>query len=1207
MIYLASNYFVAQSTDNRLTNIKNSDFPVFEIVNETSIAITAIKLNLSTAVDTGEQDAMTAADTLYQNIINDLRRIPVLAPSLDSKVRNIIADLESYFSASNIVAKGLLNDNIDSDTLFILVPKIDAHFSALEKGLAQLRLQVKDSFSKSLQLVRDDNRRSWERGSYLSLAIIFSLLTVSYYITRAFTKGLSHAVHVADKIAEGNWDTAIKITSNDETGHLLAAISTMRDKLKHRAEEDHRSEQLQSRVAELNERMRGDQSMNELCRNILDYLTPTTNCQVGALYLFNNTAQELELVSSYAFSQRKGIQNSFRLGESLVGQVGLEKKQICISELPEDYLPIDSGLGGSRPNNILLTPVIHEAELCAVIELASLYPIDEQSMLLLNSTIDAVGIAIHSAQSRIQLSSMLDQTQEQAKSMEQQQLALQEVNNNLEEQARALKNSELKLQSQQEELRASNEELEEQAQALRASEENMLGQQEELRATNEELGVQTKVLESQKLDMELQNATLEKAQNILKEKSEALEVSSKYKSEFLSTMSHELRTPLNSILILSKNLAANKKVNLNDKQIEHCEVIHSAGIDLLTLINDILDLSKVEEGKLQLVFEDIQTDIIRRNIQLNFDHVAKEKSLEFMVSVEAGLPELIRTDRQRLEQILKNLLSNAFKFTTSGGVYMDITRPTADMLTNDSGMNAVNSIAFTVRDTGIGIPKEKQALIFEAFQQADGTTSRKYGGTGLGLTISRELSKLLQGELSLSSNTDKQGSAFTLLLPELANVKNMEFISADESPDKENHTEQTAPSRDTSPRAMTDKRPGLAAVPQKERTVLIIEDDPLFAKLINDVAAEHHIKAHSCHDGESGLDYALSHQPSAIILDVGLPGVNGFSVMEQLKNDDRTRNIPVHFISGSEFEGQAMDMGAFSFLKKPVSIDAISASFDKIESALKTNISQLLIIEDNPVSSEEIKETFCDKGINIISVSTGREGMEVLKKNNIDCIILDLDLPDTDGLSFLQKIHHDKTGETVPVIIYTARDLLRDEEIQLRKYASKVILKTDQSSSRLLNEASLFLNWVDEQASHQMKAPAIEPVHHRENLFKGKKLLIVDDDMRNIYSVSALLEEMDVDIEIAMNGKEAIEALDKSPDKDLVLMDIMMPEMDGYEAMQHIRRDPRFAKLPIIALTAKAMKDDRQKSIDAGANDYISKPLDTDKLISLISVLLRQS
>ncbi|MBV1874824.1 MAG: GAF domain-containing protein, partial [Gammaproteobacteria bacterium] len=382
MIYLVSNYFVAQSTDNRLTNIKNSDFPVFEIVNETSIAITAIKLNLSAAVDTGEQDAMIAADTLYQNVIDDLRRIPVLTPPLDSKVRNIIADLESYFSASKIVAKGLLNDNIDSDTLFILVPKIDAHFSALEEGLAQLRLQVKDSFSKSLQLVRDDNRRSWERGSYLSLAIIFSLLTISYYITRGFTKGLSHAVHVADKIAEGNWDTAIKITSNDETGHLLTAISTMRDKLKRRAEEDHRSEQLQSRVAELNERMRGDQSINELCRNILDYLTPITNCQVGALYLFNHTTQELELVSSYAFSQRKGIQNSFKLGESLVGQVGLEKKQICISELPENYLPIDSGLGGSRPNNILLTPVMHEAELCAVIELASLYPIDEQSMLL---------------------------------------------------------------------------------------------------------------------------------------------------------------------------------------------------------------------------------------------------------------------------------------------------------------------------------------------------------------------------------------------------------------------------------------------------------------------------------------------------------------------------------------------------------------------------------------------------------------------------------------------------------------------------------------------------------------------------------------------------------------------------------------------------------------------------------------------------------
>ena len=1201
IVYLTSNIYVALDTDSSLGEIQNENFPVLGIINESSITLNFVKQSLADAVSTGEIESVESARELYDEIFKELDRMKELSPSVAEEAVRLQGLLTTYFDASSRVATGMMDDSLAPEEMMALFPKINSSFADLETGFNEFRKIQTDSFSSALLDTITKSEAAWQRGVMLAAGLIALLFAISYIITKTLTNGLNHAVKIADQIAEGDWQVDIDVNSTDEIGHLLSAISTMRDRLKERTDEDHRKERIQSQVAELNEQMRGDLTLIELCRKVLDYLTPTLNCQIAAVYLYDSDEEQATMVGSYAFKNRKGVTNAFKLGESLVGQAALERKQIRVSELPEDYIEISSGLGESSPRHVFVTPITHEDELKALIEFGSVHPISEEHMDFLNSIIGSIAVAINSAQSRVKLGEMLTTTQQQAKEMEKQQEKLKVVNESLEIQATELTQSQEVLQAQQEELRASNEELEEQAQALKASEESLQAQQEELRVTNEELAEQAKMLEKQKSGMEEQNQALEQAKVVLQEKTEDLEVSSKYKSEFLSTMSHELRTPLNSILILSNNLASNKKENLDEKQIEHCEVIHSAGSDLLSLINDILDLSKVEEGKLQLVLEDLPTEIIRRNIQLNFEHVAKERSLDFGVIIEEGLPETIRTDRQRLEQILKNLLSNAFKFTDNGGVYLEVTRPPEDMsLEGFENLDRDKSIALTVRDTGVGIPKDKQQLIFEAFQQADGTTSRKYGGTGLGLTISRELAKLLKGDLRLHKATEGEGSQFTLIIPDFVEDESAEFLDAVHAA-----SETGEITRSSEPVEQAATNEPLAAVIQSKNHVLIIDDDEDFATLLKDLAVEHGLEATICLDGETGLENAKKDLPSAIILDIGLPGIDGFDVMEQLQLDESTKTIPVHFLSGSDNESKARSMGAFDFIKKPINQDQVTASFDKIQDALHKDVNRLLVVEDNEVAQQAIMAMFEEREIEVELAISGSDALDKIKKMSFDCMILDLDLPDMKGFELLELINTSDDYTPVPVIVYTAKDLMRDEEAALRKYADRIILKTDQSSERLLNEASLFLHWL---GNRDTEAPvkSLEAIDHRDDIFEGKSVLVVDDDMRNIYSLSAILEERGFDIDVASNGIEALAALEEKPDYDLVLMDIMMPEMDGYEAMTEIRKQKRFADKPIIALTAKAMKGDKQKCIDAGANDYITKPIETDKLIALIRVWLQQ-
>ena len=1203
VFYLLLNFYANIQNERRLSEIRDVDFPVLEIINNSSIALTDIKQSLTDAVSASEEDSLTAAKEVAAKILQDIRSIAKFSPELSEESGQLESSFSLYFDTSMTVARGLMEGTLSQEEMITLVPRINTSFIDFETKISSFRENQTVTFAEKLTATQKMGEQSWQIGAAAGTGLIVVLAMFSYWLTTLITRGLNHAVDVADRISEGEWDTQISIDTTDETGHLLQAIKKMRNRLKSRTEEDHRKERMQTQFAELNERLRGDVGTDVLCRNVLDFLTPALDCQLGALYQYDENTEELKLISSYAYSKRKGNNNVYKLGESIVGQAALERKQICISHLPSDYIEVSSALGGSIPKNILVSPVVHEENLMAVIELGSIYEISKENMEFLEKCIDSIAVALNSAQSRVQLAGMLQHSQEQAEALsasesnlQAQQDELKSANEGLESQTSALMDSEKQLQTQQEELRATNEELEEQAQALRASEENLQAQQEELRVTNEELAEQAKLLEKQKSEMEDKNTALEKAQHVLEEKSDALEVSSKYKSEFLSTMSHELRTPLNSILILSNNLAENRADNLSEKQVEHAEVINSAGSDLLSLINDILDLSKVEEGKLQLVLEDLDTKIIQRNIQLNFEHVAKERSLDFGVVIEEGLPSSIRTDRQRLEQVLKNLLSNAFKFTSSGGVYLHVGRPRKEFNLDGLSFNHENGIALSVRDTGVGIPDEKQQIIFEAFQQADGTTSRKYGGTGLGLTISRELSKMLHGDLRLTKAVEDEGSEFTLFIPEFLVDDKAEMIES------EGRAEFDAPVMRT-----TKEETAVAesARESRDHSVLIIEDDEDFAHLLKQMAEEHGLDACVALDGESGLAYAQKNHPGAIILDVGLPGMDGWSVMEKLQENELTKDIPVHFLSGKDEKSKAMKMGALDHLTKPVNKDQVVTVFDKIEDAIAGDVRRLLVVEDNKVAHEAIACLFEEHGIEVTSAVTGEEALEFLKTRPFDCMILDLNLPDTTGFQLLETLNQKDDIPKVPVVIYTAKDLMREEETKLRKYADRIILKTDQSSERLLNEVSLFLHWLgnklpDGQAKTQDK------IDRREDVFEGKKLLLVDDDMRNIYSLTAILEDKGFDISVASNGRESLDVLKENPDKDLILMDIMMPEMDGYEAMTEIRKQECFSELPIIALTAKAMKGDKKKCIDAGANDYISKPLDTDKLLSLMRVWLQQ-
>ncbi|MBI1861525.1 MAG: response regulator [Deltaproteobacteria bacterium] len=937
------------------------------------------------------------------------------------------------------------------------------------------------------------------------------------------------------------------------------------------------TEQVWSREGQalLANHLRGELSVPEICQSALTFLCEYVNAQIGALYASQDGT--LTRTATYAYSISNG-KETFQFGEGVIGQAAKQIKTVHLKAVPQDYIKVSSALGDTVPGSLLVVPITCEGKVEGVLELASLSEFTSRQEEFLAGVAESIGVGIRSSKSR-RVQELLEETQRQAE----------------------------ELQVQQEELRTTNEELEEQTKALKQSESRLQGQQEELQQINEELEERSKALQEQREDLHKKNEELARAQGNLIEQARELQQSGKYKSEFLANMSHELRTPLNSILILAKLLSENKGGTLSKEQVEFSETIHSSGTDLINLINDILDLSKVEAGKLSLHPEKIALSEVGHSLEQTFKVVAKERKLDYEVELTDGLPQTFVTDKARLDQILRNFLSNAFKFTQKGGVKLRIYRPDVTEVKSMNLEPIRNPIAFAVSDTGIGIPKEKQEVIFDAFCQMDGTTSRKYGGTGLGLTISRELASLLGAEIRLTSEEEK-GTTFTLYSPEHWS-KEKEKATGENRPAAQEANREVLPRpqvppvhpKQVSESPIPDDRTDLTPT---DRVLLIIDDDLKFARILMKLAHERGLKGIVAEDGETGLALLKHYSIHGVLLDLRLPGIHGFEVLERMKADPKTRHIPVHIISISEDHIEpALQQGAIGFLKKPISQETLAQAFERIENLTTKKFKKLLIVEDNKAQREAIAKLIGNGDVHTTVVGTAGAAHDYVQTEKPDCIIMDLGLPDYSGFELLEQIAQDKTMIPPPIIVYTGRDLTREEEEQLQLYSKSIIIKGARSPERLLDEAMLFLHRVEGNLPQEKRQILVKL---RNEVFEGKKVLVVDDDMRNVYALTKTLEDRGLSVSVAKNGKQALSRLEEEPDTHAVLMDIMMPEMDGYEATQEIRKQNRFRNLPVIALTAKAMKEDREKCLLAGANDYIPKPVDVDQLMTLLRVWMNR-
>ena len=932
------------------------------------------------------------------------------------------------------------------------------------------------------------------------------------------------------------------------------------------ASRDHRARQrelwLRTGQMGLSDMLQGDQPLDRLGNTIMGYLADYVGAQVGAIFIAE--AGHYRRVGGVALPAGAEV-DVIRPGDGLAGQAAKAARPVQVRDVPAGYLPVSSGLGRGTPAELLIAPAAINGVVHAVMELGFFGGSPAAGQELLTRISESVAVAIRASKDRSRLEELLRETQHQAQ----------------------------ELQTREEELRVNNEELEEQGRSLRESRTQLESQQAELEQINSQLEEQAQVLEHQK-------DQLSKSHDVLSEKTADLQRANEYKSEFLANMSHELRTPLNSTLILAKLLADNKDGNLTTQQVKFAQTISSAGNDLLTLINDVLDLSRIEAGKIDLSTEAVSVAATLEGLAKLLMPAAEQKHLRFTVLAEPGTPAQIETDPQRLGQILKNLLSNAMKFTEAGEI----------------GLRAFISspgwISFAVRDTGVGIPANQQEVIFQAFRQADGSIHRKYGGTGLGLSISRDLARLLGGTITVDS-TPGQGSVFTLALP-------VRYSGAAEAlppepavaqayvplpqPDKRRLLRHDGPVAQAPPSvAMEDDRNALSAA---ARLILVIEDDVAFAAILRDLAREMGFQCVVTLTANDGLAAARQFRPSAILLDINLPDHSGLGVLDQLKRDAQTRHIPVHVASVADYRREALELGAVGYAFKPTKREELIGVLQLLDEKLSQGLRHVLVVEDDPRQRESIRHLLSNEDVQITAVASAGEALRQLQSTTFDCMVMDFNLPDLSGYDLLEKMARQDDVSFPPVIVYTGRALTIEEEQRLRRYSKSIIIKDARSPERLLDEVTLFLHQVESKLPPE-RQQMLKTARNRDSSLEGRRLLIVEDDVRNIFALSSVLEPKGAAIEIARNGLEALEALAGSmrpPGRaiDMVLMDIMMPEMDGFTAMREIRKRPEWKKLPIIALTAKAMKDDQEKCLAAGANDYIAKPLDVEKLLSLVRV-----
>jgi HAMP domain-containing protein/CheY-like chemotaxis protein/signal transduction histidine kinase len=956
---------------------------------------------------------------------------------------------------------------------------------------------------------------------------------------------------VATAVTKGDLTRSIQVEASGEVADLKDNLNTMIDNLRLTTDRNTEQDWLKTNLARFTAMLQGQRDLATVGRMLLSELAPLVDVQQGVIYRVETDADgvdSLVLLSAYADNSDAGFRRRLRTGEGLVGQCAAEKKRVLVSDLPSDTLPIQSGLFQAVPRSVIVLPVLFEDSVKAVIELASLRIFTTSHLAFLEQLTASIGIVLNSIEATMQTEGLLKQSQQLAAELQ--------------------------------------------------------AQQTELQQTNEQLAQKAQQLAEQNVEVERKNQEIEQARRALEEKAKELALTSKYKSEFLANMSHELRTPLNSVLILGQQLSENPEGNLTPKQVEFARTIHGAGTDLLNLISDILDLSKIESGTVSVEAEEVFFASLLDMVARPFRHEAENRRLSFEIYSDPGLAPSLVTDSKRLQQVLKNLLSNAFKFTEQGNVRLSVSLPESGWSEDHPVLSSSASVvAFEVSDTGVGIAAEKQRIIFEAFQQADAGTSRKYGGTGLGLAISRELATLLGGEIQLRSMVGK-GSTFTLYLPQIY-VGSSGINTTEASKDSAAYAGIRLTKLGGTERAVEHVRDDRTDLHPDDAVLLVIEDDPHYARVVLDLSHDKGFKVLVATNGADGLALARQYHPTAISLDVFLPDMLGWTVLNHLKQDPTTRHIPVQMLTLDEDRQHGLARGAFSFVTKPTTPEELASAVARIREYAEPRRKRLLIVEDNPAEQLSISELLGHDDIEVAVVATGKEALAAIENESFDCMVLDLKLPDMTGFEVLERLRQSETASDLPVVVFTGKELSSEEDSQLHTLARSVVVKGVESPERLLDETALFLHRIIDHLPPE-KQRMLDRLYRSDEALIGEKVLVVDDDVRNIFALSSVLERRGMIVQTAGTGREAVATLESTPDIAIVLMDVMMPEMDGYETMQVIRQNPEFRRLPIIALTAKAMKGDREKCLEAGASEYLAKPVNTEQLLSALRIWLHR-
>ncbi|CDS55145.1 Two-component hybrid sensor and regulator [Polaromonas sp. CG9_12] len=1102
----------------------------------------------------GGQAAVIGVAGTWNDLTENVNR---MASNLTNQIRNVA-------EVTTAVAKGDLSKKITGDVKGeILVFKNTTN--AMVDQLAAFASEV----TRVAREVGSDGKLGGQ-AAVIGVAGTWNDLTENVNrMASNLTNQVRAIAEVVPAVTKGDFTRSVQVEAKGEVADLKDNVNQMIGALRETTRQNSEQDWLKTNLAKFTRLLQGQRDLTAVSKMVLSELAPLINAQHGVFYMMDETVADnprLKFLSAYAFTERKNLANEWRVGEGLVGQCAYEKQRILLTNVPSDYIQITSGLGGSKPQNIVVLPIVFEDKVKAVIEIASFTLFSQTHQTFLDQLGESIGIVLNTIEANVRTEELLKQSQSLA----------------------------AELQSQQEELRQTNEELEEKA----------------------------KLLEDQKVEVEYKNRQIEASKLTLEEKAEELTLTSKYKSEFLSNMSHELRTPLNSLLILSQQLAENAEHNMSEQQIEYAKTIQGSGKDLLALINEILDLSKIESGTVTPDLQDVSFANVREQVERTFRHVAESRGLGFGVEFAPGLPSSLYTDSQRLQQVMKNLLSNAFKFTAKGQVSVRIEPVESGWSVDHDGLNRAQTvIGLYVTDTGIGLPTTKQKIIFEAFQQADTGTARKYGGTGLGLSISREIARLLGGELRLATSSPGKGSTFVLYLPLRASEPGQNSRGTPGgAPDSgkrqrlERDGESFAPKaarpdpaaqevpegRMPPATAVADDR---AAIQPGDRTLLIVEDDARFADILLRAARDKGFKGIVAARGDDGIKLAGEFKPTAITLDLHLPDMDGWVVLERLKRNPDTRHIPVEIISAEDNRLRGLRYGAFEYLVKPVTAESLQKALADVNKFAEREVKDLLVADGDEQHLKNVLDLIGSGDVRIKSVASGKDALAALKKKRYDCIVLDLKLPDIPVADLLEAIQGFDLTRDVPVIIYGMNELPQQEQERLKSLALKGIIKEVRTPERLLDETALFLHRVVSKLPDERRQ-MLETLYLSADSLAGKKVLVVDDDVRNIFALTAVLERHKMAVIVAENGRAALEELGKNPDVHIVLMDLMMPEMDGFETMRQIRKMKQFESLPMIALTAKAMKGDREKCIEAGASDYVSKPVDTDQLLSLLRVWL---